>query len=57
VVTPDAIVTGLASDAEIEGLHFCPFGGFKRTVRWACAVAAGRFTLSDDGAGFTVTEP
>lgn len=31
--------------------------GFKRTVRWACAVAADRFTLNDDDAGFTVTEP
>jgi methylenetetrahydrofolate reductase (NADPH) len=57
---PDALIAALAwqraSDPQcrIERLHFYPFGGLARTVRWIEAIRAGAFTLHDDGLGFTV---
>ena len=57
---PDALLTAIAGallqdpDSRIERLHFYPFGGLARTVRWVEAIRAGAFTLSEDGTGFTV---
>jgi methylenetetrahydrofolate reductase (NADPH) len=57
---PDGLLTALAwhraSDpgSRIERLHFYPFGGLARTAGWIAAIRAGRFTLHDDGLGFTV---
>lgn len=51
VIDPGATVVGLARLLEEEpsvplaGLHFYPFGGFRRTAAWINAVTAGRFTL------------
>ena len=49
VSTPDHIVLGLARyktghpPSRIAGVHFFPFGGFKRTAEWANAIVAGDF--------------
>lgn len=56
VSTPDDIVVGLARhksqtpQSPLSGVHFFPFGGFKRTADWANAIAAGNFDFAaDDG--------
>jgi methylenetetrahydrofolate reductase (NADPH) len=59
---PDGLITALARhraedpQCRIERLHFYPFGGLARTVRWIEAIRAGAFTLHDDGLGFTVDD-
>ena len=57
---PDRLIAALAWDrasdphSRIERLHFYPFGGLARTIRWIEGIRAGAFTLHDDGLGFTV---
>jgi methylenetetrahydrofolate reductase (NADPH) len=55
VNAPDDIIVGLAAYRErapkthLSGLHFFPFGGFKKTADWANKVVAGNFEFTDDG--------
>jgi methylenetetrahydrofolate reductase (NADPH) len=55
VSAPDDILVGLAAFREknpkshISGIHFFPFGGFKKTADWANKVVAGNFELTSDG--------
>ena len=57
---PEPVIAALAQDeaaaSHIARLHFFTFGGFERTARWAQAIAAGAFSLDQDGTGFSVTE-
>lgn len=49
---PDVAVRAIAPRAAglgVAGLHFLPFGGFDRSVRWLAAVAGGRFALREPG--------
>jgi methylenetetrahydrofolate reductase (NADPH) len=54
VSTPDDIIVGLARHKDstpqtrITGVHFFPFGGFKRTAEWANSIAAGTFEVTQD---------
>eukprot|EP01062_Namystynia_karyoxenos_P063094 TRINITY_DN55918_c0_g1_i1.p1 TRINITY_DN55918_c0_g1~~TRINITY_DN55918_c0_g1_i1.p1 ORF type:complete len:371 (+),score=96.47 TRINITY_DN55918_c0_g1_i1:65-1114(+) len=56
--TPDDFIVAVARrQAEdpaclLRRLHYYPFGGFAKTLRWAAAVADGRFRLSPDATGF-----
>lgn len=56
---PEPVITALAQDeasaARIARLHFFTFGGFRRTARWAAAIAEGAFALDQGGARFRVT--
>ena len=58
VSAPDRLVTALAAyraadpGCGIHGVHIYPLGGLKRSVRWAYAVADGRFEMCEDGRGF-----
>lgn len=60
--TPDTLIIGIAShqsgepDSLIQKLHFYPFGGFKTTLKWANAVAAGEFDMESDDGNFTVRD-
>jgi methylenetetrahydrofolate reductase (NADPH) len=60
VSTPDDIVVGLARrkveapESPINGVHFFPFGGLKRTAEWANKIAAGDFEVTDDQQGLRV---
>ena len=55
VNAPDDILVGLAAHRErnpkshLSGVHFFPFGGFKKTADWANKVAAGNFEYTNDG--------
>ncbi|HET9219442.1 MAG TPA: methylenetetrahydrofolate reductase [Terriglobia bacterium] len=55
VNAPDDIIVGLAAHREkhpgshLSGVHFFPFGGFKKTADWANKVVAGSFEFSNDG--------
>jgi methylenetetrahydrofolate reductase (NADPH) len=55
VSAPDDTIVNLARyrdqnpQTRIAGLHFFPFGGFKRTAEWANSVAGGSFDVTDDG--------
>jgi methylenetetrahydrofolate reductase (NADPH) len=55
VSTPDTTIVGLARYKEhnpktrLTGVHFFPFGGFKRTAEWANKIAAGDFDVTEDG--------
>ncbi|HLE57780.1 MAG TPA: methylenetetrahydrofolate reductase [Rhodothermia bacterium] len=55
VSAPDDILVGLAAHCEqhpesrLTGIHFFPFGGFKKTADWANKVVAGNFEFTDDG--------
>jgi methylenetetrahydrofolate reductase (NADPH) len=55
VNAPDDILVGLAAHKDknpgshLSGVHFFPFGGFKKTADWANKVAAGNFEFTNDG--------
>jgi len=59
VSAPDEVVVGLASyrqqhpETRMEGVHFFPFGGLKRTAEWLAKIAQGNFELTNKG-GFDV---
>jgi methylenetetrahydrofolate reductase (NADPH) len=54
VNAPDDIIVGLAAHREkhpsshLTGIHFFPFGGFKKTADWANKVVAGDFEFTND---------
>ncbi len=60
VSAPNRMVAALAAyraedpDCGIVKAHVYSLGGMARTTAWADAVADGRFTMADDGAGFSV---
>jgi methylenetetrahydrofolate reductase (NADPH) len=60
VAQPDDLVLGLARHKQeqpaslIQGAHFFPFGGVKKTAEWLNAIAAGRIELNSDASGFSV---
>ena len=55
VSAPDDTLIALAQykaknpQSRITGVHFFPFGGFKRTAAWINKVVDGQFELSSDG--------
>src|SRR6185436_13209499 len=54
VSAPDAQLVALAkyrseNQSKIQGLHFFPFGGLKRTTDWLKKLAAGEFEFTADG--------
>jgi methylenetetrahydrofolate reductase (NADPH) len=55
VNAPDDIIVGLAThrdkmpQSHLSGVHFFPFGGFKKTADWANKVVAGNFEITSDG--------
>ena len=55
VNAPDDILVGLAAYRErnpkshLSGIHFFPFGGFKKTADWANKVVSGNFEYTSDG--------
>ena len=61
VAAPDELVVGLAQHKEknpqtnMTGIHFFPFGGFKRTAAWVQKVVDGQFEFNSEGTGFNVT--
>jgi methylenetetrahydrofolate reductase (NADH) len=60
VATPDDTLVRLVQYKEknptshLAGIHFFPFGGFKRTAAWANNIVDGQFELSSDGTGLVV---
>jgi methylenetetrahydrofolate reductase (NADPH) len=60
VSTPDDIVVDLVKykstnpSTHLAGIHFFPFGGFKRTAAWANKIVEGQFELNSDGTGLIV---
>jgi methylenetetrahydrofolate reductase (NADPH) len=60
VAAPDELIVGLASYKArntrtlMNGIHFFPFGGLKRTADWANKIVEGRFDLTAGGTGITV---
>ena len=60
VSAPDEVVVGLANykqdhpDTRLQGVHFFPFGGLKRTAEWLAKIARGEFELTNKG-GFDVS--
>jgi len=60
VATPDEILVDLVqyklknSATHLAGIHFFPFGGFKRTAAWVNKVVDGQFDLNSDGTGLIV---
>jgi methylenetetrahydrofolate reductase (NADPH) len=60
VAAPDELIVGLASykgrnaRTLMNGIHFFPFGGLKRTADWANKIVEGRFDLTDNQSGITV---
>jgi len=60
VATPDDILIGLVRhktqnpQSHLAGVHFFPFGGFKKTAAWINKVVAGQFELNSDGDGLSV---
>jgi methylenetetrahydrofolate reductase (NADPH) len=61
VSAPDEVVVGLANyrqqhpETRLQGVHFFPFGGLKRTAEWLAKIARGDFELTSKGTGFEVT--
>jgi len=61
VATPDDILVGLARhkiqhpQSHLAGVHFFPFGGFKKTAAWINKVVSGEFEFNRDGTGLTVS--
>lgn len=61
VSAPDDTLIALAQykaknpQSHITGVHFFPFGGFKRTAAWINKVVDGQFELNADGTGLTVS--
>jgi methylenetetrahydrofolate reductase (NADPH) len=61
VSAPDDIIVELARyrnsnpETHITGVHFFPFGGFKRTADWANSIVSGNFDVTSDGGGLKVT--
>jgi methylenetetrahydrofolate reductase (NADPH) len=61
VNAPDDIVVGLAAnkvknpDTHLNGVHFFPFGGLKKTADWANKIVAGEFNFTSDGKGLEVS--
>jgi methylenetetrahydrofolate reductase (NADPH) len=55
VSAPDDTIVSLARHRDrnpkspLTGVHFFPFGGFKRTAEWANKVIAGNFEVTADG--------
>jgi methylenetetrahydrofolate reductase (NADPH) len=55
VSAPDEAIVGLVRHKEatagshLQGVHFFPFGGFKKTADWANKVVAGNFEVTADG--------
>lgn len=55
VSAPDEAIVGLVGhkdqtpDCHFQGVHFFPFGGFKKTADWANKVVAGNFEVTEDG--------
>jgi methylenetetrahydrofolate reductase (NADH) len=55
VNAPDDILVGMAAYRErtpkshLSGVHFFPFGGFKKTADWANKINAGNFEITSDG--------
>jgi methylenetetrahydrofolate reductase (NADH) len=60
VSAPDEQVVALANyrndnpSTLIQGLHFFPFGGLKRTSDWLAKLAGGDFEFTADGSGLNV---
>jgi methylenetetrahydrofolate reductase (NADPH) len=60
VATPDDTLVNLVQYREtkpashLAGIHFFPFGGFKRTAAWANKIVEGQFELNSDGTGLIV---
>jgi methylenetetrahydrofolate reductase (NADPH) len=60
VNAPDDIVVGLAANkvkspqTHLNGVHFFPFGGLKKTADWANKIVAGDFSFTDDQKGLNV---
>lgn len=60
ISAPDETIAVLAGykaahpSFNLAGVHFFPFGGLDRTVRWLDAVLRGDFEIHDDGRGFDV---
>jgi len=60
VATPDELLVDLVQYKErnpathLAGIHFFPFGGFKRTAAWINKVVDGQFELNSDGKGLKV---
>jgi len=54
VSAPDDSIYALAKHKEevagshFAGVHFFPFGGFKKTADWANKIVAGNFEMTDD---------
>jgi len=61
VATPDELLVDLVNyrlknpATHLAGVHFFPFGGFKRTATWINKVVAGQFELRSDGTGLSVS--
>ena len=59
VSAPDELIVGLANYRQqqprtrLQGVHFFPFGGLKRTAEWLAKIAKGEFELTSKG-GFDV---
>jgi len=55
VSAPDSTIVALAGhkyrtpQSPLTGVHFFPFGGFKKTAGWANKIVAGNFEITDDG--------
>jgi methylenetetrahydrofolate reductase (NADH) len=60
VAQPDDLALGIARywretpDTLIEGPHFFPFGGLKKTAEWLKAIAARKIELNSAATGFSV---
>jgi len=60
VAAPDETLVGLAQyknrnpQTHLTGVHFFPFGGFKRTAAWVNKVVDGQFELTANGTGLNV---
>ena len=59
---PDDVLLGIAKAVSetpgslIQGPHFFPFGGLKKTAEWLKAITARKIELNADGAGFTARQ-
>jgi methylenetetrahydrofolate reductase (NADPH) len=60
VSAPDELLVGLADyrrqhpHTRLQGVHFFPFGGLKRTAEWLTKIAQGDFEFTSKGSGFDV---
>jgi len=60
VAAPDEMLVGLAKYKEgnpqthVAGVHFFPFGGFKRTAAWINKIVDGQFELNSGATGLIV---